>query len=180
VDVWRRYLRPGVLLGHVLVLAAALICLRLGWWQWDVSRESRGTVQNLGYALLWPVFAGSFIYMWLRFLHLEGAREADGVPETGVEVPDHARDMTPDLPSGTAGLGAAGSPDQDPAPDNGADPEAESEADSVPSHSRRGHDTPRGYTIAVATIGDDEDDPELAAYNQALAALAEQDERGAR
>jgi hypothetical protein len=33
----------------------------------------------------------------------------------------------------------------------------------------------------VATVGgDDEDDPELAAYNRALAALAEQDRRRAR
>jgi len=173
VDVWRRYLRPGVLLGHVLVLAAALICLRLGWWQWDVSRESRGTVQNLGYALLWPVFAGSFIYMWLRFLHLEGTRDQDEAPETVGE-------LQPDSSASTTGDRAPGVPDQDAKPDLGVDPAAESPSEAVPSRPRRGRDTPRGYTIAVATIGDDEDDPELAAYNEALAALAEQDERGAR
>jgi hypothetical protein len=35
--------------------------------------------------------------------------------------------------------------------------------------------------LAVATVGDDdEDDPELTAYNAALARLAEQDQRRAR
>ena len=47
---------------------------------------------------------------------------------------------------------------------------------------RRGRQRPsQGITIAVATVGDDDDDdPELTAYNQALAALAEEDRRRAR
>ena len=74
--VSRRYLRPGILAGHLLVLIAALVCLRLGWWQWNVAHLTRGTIQNLGYALLWPVFGGAFIFMWLRFLYLEDERRA--------------------------------------------------------------------------------------------------------
>ena len=39
----------------------------------------------------------------------------------------------------------------------------------------------QGVTISVAMVGeDDDDDPELTAYNQALAALAEEDRRRAR
>ena len=39
----------------------------------------------------------------------------------------------------------------------------------------------QAVTISVAMVGeDDEDDPELTAYNQALAALAEEDRRRAR
>ena len=73
----RRYLRPEALAGHLLVLVAVLVCLRLGWWQWNVAHQTRGTIQNLGYALLWPVFGGAFIFMWLRFLYLEDERRAE-------------------------------------------------------------------------------------------------------
>jgi hypothetical protein len=178
VDVWRRYLRPGVLLGHVLVLAAALTCLRLGWWQWDVTHEAHGTVQNLGYALLWPVFAGSFIYMWLRFLHLEAAREADGVPDAAAPP---AGDSIPDRGDGDREVAApAAEPESQHEPGTDADRHPEPEDVAEPRRPRRERDRPRSVTIAVATVGDDEDDPELAAYNEALAALAEQDERGAR
>src|SRR6478609_4276598 len=71
LGVDRRFLRPGWIAGHVLVLAAVLTCLRLGWWQWERTHEATGTAQNLGYALLWPAFGAAFIYMWVRFLHLE-------------------------------------------------------------------------------------------------------------
>ena len=193
-----------MLVGHVLVLAAALTCLRLGWWQWGVAHATRGTVQNLGYALLWPVFAGAFIYMWLRFLHLESVRNAeqsetgtaaggdgivgaagevaggDGVvggraepeltvPATGTRggVPGAAGDIAAE--QADAGVeGRAGQPDADLS--DGAEPRR-----------RWGRPEPHEvYTVSVATVDDDDDDPELAAYNRALAALAEQDRRRAR
>jgi hypothetical protein len=51
---------------------------------------------------------------------------------------------------------------------------------AVPGLARRSPS--RGYTVAVSTVGDDneDEDPELAAYNRALAALAEKDHRRAR
>ena len=226
----RRYLRPGVLVGHVLVLAAALICLRLGWWQWSVAHATRGTVQNLGYALLWPVFAGAFIYMWLRFLHLESVRESElaelaerQLDETGpsaADLPDGPQPRAGTGPdgrvtdggvtqaphpaasteAGTAvapGTGASTVPDAGAPAPSGAGWVGSSEVDATAeeggSDGSAGHKSPRPrrgrpnphetYTIAVATVGgddDDDDDPELAAYNRALAALAEQDERRAR
>lgn len=239
-----RYLRPGVLVGHLLVLAAVLTCLRLGWWQWGVAHASRGTVQNLGYALLWPVFAGAFIYMWLRFLHLESVRDAE--MSGAVEAADTADDAADDAPTvggtRTAGDARGAVPISEPGPgaeptptseamdirrgafvgdgnaaandvrvvqgDDGATGQAgtaevaaaapaagraaegdQSSANELPDEAepagrdpRRAHQTPsQAYTIAVATVGDDDDDdPELAAYNRALAALAEQDRRRAR
>ncbi len=201
-----------MLVGHVLVLAAALVCLRLGWWQWSVAHASRGTVQNFGYALLWPVFAGSFIYMWLRFLHLESLRDDDaageeygpadpGEPATwnlggehfdadGVHV-----DAANGMPGRTQPIADAwnGSPDGGGLParahDSGefgaGDPAAagivEGRARRMPRPDRRHRRPPPVVdTIAVATVGDDDDDPELAAYNEALAALAEQDEHRGR
>lgn len=160
----RRYFRPGTVVGHVLVLAAALTCLRLGWWQWTVFEEVGGTGQNLGYSLLWPVFAGSFIYMWLRFLHLEGTRgdSADEPADTAAESLAEP---------GDDGQRAPG-PGPD-AADGGTDGRGRE-----PRHKySTGHEV---YTVGIGYIDEDDDDPELAAYNRALARLAEQDEHGAQ
>lgn len=175
-----RYLRPQALIGHVLVLAAALTCLRLGWWQWGVFEAARGTAQNLGYALLWPVFAGSFIFMWLRFLQLEATRDADDAPVGREAEPGFGFDtpfqQDPDA-GGPVGDGAV-------ATEHDA---AAGGAESVvlgrtgPTRGRR-HTRPsapvrESRTVGMGYVGaDDEDDPELAAYNRALARLAEEDE----
>lgn len=181
--VSRRYLRPGVVVGHLLVLAAALTCLRLGWWQWNVFEESRGTAQNLGYALLWPVFAGSFIYMWLRFLQLEGTRTEPGDRGGAAGERDENAGVTADSAvddhdgaAGSAQPAASDAPANDDEPGRGrfeAGPARE------PRHTRSSASDRATYTVGMGYIGDDddEDDPELAAYNRALAALAEQDER---
>lgn len=218
------------MVGHVLVLAAALTCLRLGWWQWGVSQGGHGTAQNLGYALLWPVFSGSFIYMWLRFLHLEAVRDAeeeqavaelagmldesDAVGEWSVADPRSVRVDGADLDGGCRdGARVSGIGDGECVADDAPIGVESSSSDGLASTARVGDgrragdgdvdaasDTesavpiseaakrrrrhPAGarevYTVSVATVGDDEDDPELAAYNRALAALAEQDERRAR
>jgi hypothetical protein len=167
-----RYLRPQALVGHILVLAAALTCLRLGWWQWHVFEAARGTAQNLGYALLWPVFAGSFIYMWLRFLQLEGTREAEGAADEQASVFDDASadgigdvDAEYDAAAGGAGTGEAGRME----PARGQ------------RHTRSSAPARESRTVGMGYVGlDDDDDPELAAYNRALARLAEEDEGRAR
>jgi hypothetical protein len=207
--VSRRYLRPGALAGHLLVLIAALVCLRLGWWQWNVTHETRGTIQNLGYAILWPVFGAAFIFMWLRFLYLEEDRRPP-VEGAAADLP-LARSQDPALdPSvgavGTVSVGTASiedqiaadetdepaavdgdrrpgfpqaeKPDPDEAPDSPS-PDDDSGADR-PTRPRRTPAPSTAVTIAVATVGDDDDDPELTAYNEALARLAEQDRRRAR
>lgn len=155
--VSHRYLRPSAIVGHVLVLAAALTCLRLGWWQWEVTGSEYGSAQNLGYALLWPVFAGSFVYMWLRFLQLEAGRDAQ---TDGDDTPWMATGGDPDA------VGAG------PADPGGSDATGERRHGSH----RRAPFSTRADVIGIGTIGDD-DDPELAAYNAALARLAEQERR---
>ena len=174
----RRFLRPGWIAGHVLVFLAVLTCLRLGWWQWERTQETTGTAQNFGYALLWPAFGAAFVYMWVRFLHLEVLKDVEDDEQTD-------RDLQ-------ALLESEGSPGTPQAPADGRDhssaPDAEETtdgADEAPSRrSRRRPDLQRpsqGVTISVAMVGDDDDDdPELTAYNQALAALAEEDRRRAR
>jgi DNA-binding transcriptional regulator of glucitol operon len=181
-----------------MVLLAVVVCLRLGWWQWDRTHESDGTVQNLGYAVLWPLFGVAFIYMWLRFLHLEVVKDA----EDDAELTELAAGDQIAGPSDSGSFEPAGSPDPDltsgqvvSAPGDASinrDIEAtppeeigqeEFGEQPAPSTSGDRNTPPRGYTIAVSTVGNEdqeEDDPELAAYNRALAALAEKDHRRAR
>lgn len=169
--VSRRYLRAGALIGHVLVLAAVLTCLRLGWWQWKVFEAARGTVQNLGYALLWPVFAGSFIYMWLRFLQLEEMRQNPA--EGGADAVDAVDPDGADAPGDAA-------PGPDPDPADRQEPDEVGGGRNL-RHTRNPAPEREVYTVGVGYIGiDDDDDPELAAYNRALAELADEDNRRAR
>ncbi len=61
----RVLLSPRWLLGHLLALAAAVVCVRLGWWQWQRAQLT-GSLQNLGYAIQWPVFAAFILAFWTR------------------------------------------------------------------------------------------------------------------
>jgi len=69
--VRRLLLSPKWLLGHVLALTAAAVCLRLGWWQWQRAHSAGGSLQNLGYAMQWPVFACFILALWWRVLRDE-------------------------------------------------------------------------------------------------------------
>ncbi len=175
----RRLLRPGALFGHLLVLVAVLVCLRLGWWQWQRAHESTGTAQNWGYALLWPCFAVAFVYMWVKFLRLEQEKDADedrafddGLEDilgseagtAGAEVDADAPPTSPELPDSPT-----------------ATVETETAAAGEPPTRVRPPGPPsQAVILSVATVGDDdEDDPELAAYNRALAELAEKDRKRA-
>ena len=210
----RRFLRPGWIAGHVLVFLAFLTCLRLGWWQWGRTHDADGTAQNLGYALLWPAFGVAFIYMWVRFLHLEvlkdaqddeeteqglralldaEARSPDAAPEiAGARGADDVADAGQgDLPTAAAGRSVNRRPvddrpaDRRPFDDRPADAD-DGTAEEPPGTARRRRRLDpqlpsRAVIISVAMVGeDDEDDPELTAYNRALAALAEEDRRRAR
>jgi hypothetical protein len=178
----RRFLRPGWVVGHVLVFLAFLTCLRLGWWQWDRTQESDGTAQNFGYALLWPAFGVAFIYMWVKFMRLELLKDLEDDAQTD-------RDLAELLDHGQPALPA---PEPDPivasdgaSPDDGQEQSTEpddGDAEQTAADRHRDRQRPsQARTISVATVpGDDDEDPELTAYNQALAALAEEDRRRAR
>ncbi len=93
-----RLFGPKRLLCHLGVLVVFLVCLRLGWWQWERSKELGGAAQNLSYAVLWPVFGGYAIYVWVRLLRMEIRGDqvlaGDGDPVLG-------------RPDGTTGPGTA-------------------------------------------------------------------------
>jgi DNA-binding transcriptional regulator of glucitol operon len=78
--------RPALV---ILVIIAACGCLALGWWQWTRFQSTSGTVQNLGYALQWPMFAGFCVYAYRKFVRYE---------ETPPEPRNHA--AATEIPAG--------------------------------------------------------------------------------
>ncbi|MDQ3734739.1 MAG: transcriptional regulator [Actinomycetota bacterium] len=82
-----RIFGPKRLACHVGVLVVFLVCLRLGWWQWQRSQDLGGAAQNLAYALLWPVFGAYAVYVWVRLLKMElsgyQGRQGNGGPILG-------------------------------------------------------------------------------------------------
>lgn len=162
----------------MVILAAALVCLRLGWWQWKVFEAARGTGQNLGYAMLWPVFSVSFIYMWLRFLHLEGTH---GIEDTDDEadVATVAHDAA--LVAGDCAAATVTADRGDRADSTSRESDSAVGVVRERRHTRPAAQATESYTVGVGLVGgEDDDDPELAAYNRALARIAEMDERYGR
>ncbi|HVV74757.1 MAG TPA: hypothetical protein VHC43_01880 [Mycobacteriales bacterium] len=67
----RILLSPKWLVGHLFVLAAVLVMLRLGLWQWHRSQSHSGGIQNYAYAFQWPCFAVFAIVLWVKTIRLE-------------------------------------------------------------------------------------------------------------
>lgn len=67
----RSLLTPRWLLLHVLFVAAVIATGLLAWWQWGRAHEAGGSLQNLGYALQWPMFGAFTIFMWYRLVSME-------------------------------------------------------------------------------------------------------------
>ncbi|MFP5021108.1 hypothetical protein [Pseudonocardia phyllosphaerae] len=169
--VLRLLLSPKWLTWHVCTLGAMVTCGFLAAWQWGRAGSAMGSAVNVGYGLQWPLFAVFFGYMWWRFLRMEIAtlpeKQAEPVapqqaPQDGTaEVPEARRpvqvepesarpessESEPASPEGTASVGAASRP------------------------ARRSPFTPRPAGVEMARHSD----PQLRAYNDELARLAERD-----
>jgi hypothetical protein len=76
--VLRVFLTPKWLFRHLLALAMAATCLRLGWWQLSVAHANGGDAQNVGYALEWPLFAVAVLFVWFRLMQWERNPPARG------------------------------------------------------------------------------------------------------
>ena len=66
----RSLLTPRWLLLHLLFLAATIATGFLARWQWDRAHEAGGSAQNLGYALMWPLFGAFTIFLWVRVVRM--------------------------------------------------------------------------------------------------------------
>ncbi|WP_042939023.1 glucitol operon activator [Rhodococcus sp. AW25M09] len=79
--------RPALI---ALVIVSAVVCLGLGWWQWERFEAVDGNGQNLGYAFQWPLFAAFVIYAYRKFVRLED-EDSDELaatrPDGPTEVP---------------------------------------------------------------------------------------------
>src|SRR3954467_8580801 len=69
--VKRILLSPKWLAGHFFVIAALLVILRLGLWQWHRSQGGNGGIQNYAYAFQKPCFAVFAIVLWVQTIRLE-------------------------------------------------------------------------------------------------------------
>jgi DNA-binding transcriptional regulator of glucitol operon len=104
----RKLVTPRWVLLHVLAVIAFLVCLRLGWWQWDRAQSHTGTFQNLGYALQWPVFAGFVAVLWWKTIRDVLHPELREQREAARAEKDRAK-------AAEAAAAAAGTPGADPA-----------------------------------------------------------------
>lgn len=71
----RRLLSPKWCLAHLAVLAAVLVMLRLGLWQWHRAESRTGGIQNYAYAMQWPLFAVFGVVVWVKTLIEENRRD---------------------------------------------------------------------------------------------------------
>ncbi len=65
--------RIGIVLLCVVVFVG---CLGLAWWQWSRFTAAGGDWQNLGYALLWPLFGvfPAFMFWRMRTLRAQAGQ----------------------------------------------------------------------------------------------------------
>ena len=86
----RRFLAPKWLALHVFIIAAVLVMLRLGLWQWHRAESSSGGIQNFAYAFQWPIFAIFAIVLWIRTMYEDLRREVSadeaGRPQQRVQA----------------------------------------------------------------------------------------------
>jgi len=171
---------PSWVFGHFVILIAVISCMLLARWQWDVSQHTH-SLQNLAYALQWPLFAVFFAVMWYRMLRLESEK----LDEESAEYEPDSEEPEPPEPNNSAAA-AAGA--------NGAAVVDVDRSDAA-RHAERGRSkapvsapllAPPPASRAAASMKsdrepdmepDDEDDrDELAAYNRMLAELAVRDQ----
>lgn len=149
----RRLLTPRWLVLHVTAVVLVVVFLRLGWWQ--LGRGEAGNTLSWGYTAEWPFFALCVLFMWYKMaeheLYPEGRpsrRERKQPDEAGTEAEPGAK---PDTAPTPASDGSAGPH---------TDPVTPATAPRLP---------PKRVVPTYAP--DDEDDPELAAYNDYLSQL---------
>jgi DNA-binding transcriptional regulator of glucitol operon len=159
---------PRWVFGHALVVVAVVSCLLLAQWQLGRA-EITHSLQNMAYALQWPLFAVFFAVMWWRMLRLE-SRRLDEEAEFGPEFESGAMESGA-MESGLVESGGveSGAVESGVVGPRGAAPV---ESASVPEQSA----PPRAEQPADEQDADEQnDDPELAAYNRMLAELARRD-----
>jgi DNA-binding transcriptional regulator of glucitol operon len=99
--------KPRWLALHAVVLAVAVVMVRLGSWQWGRASDS-GRVQNYAYAAQWVLFALFTVVAYVKLARDEvrddeDAPSADGGPE-GLDLPLRSQPAAPATPEDDAEL----------------------------------------------------------------------------
>lgn len=148
----RLLVSPKWIAWHVLTLGAMVTCGFLSAWQWHRAGEAMGSALNIGYGVQWPIFAVFFGFMWWHFLRMEVRQVRETEPAAPVAEQAPAPRPEPVEPA--------------PAPEPGP-PEPAPVVDDRPSPF-----TPRPAGVEPSRLSD----PEIRAYNDALAELAARDQ----
>jgi hypothetical protein len=135
---------------HIGAVLFVPFCILATWWQ--ITRAEDGNGLSYLYTFEWPVFAIVGVYFWWQFLHTD--YEAVGL--RGMRNQSAKQSMA--ATEAATSTGAANTAQPIPAASNG----------SNGSNGSR----PLVLNQSSGGPGHDEDDPELAAYNARLAALA--------
>jgi DNA-binding transcriptional regulator of glucitol operon len=167
VTLARRLLTPRWIAFTLLVAAAATAFLYMAWWQLLRFESSSGSWQNLGYTLQWPFFAAFAVYVWWKLLREADDPAAEPAHDPGEAAADPvtATDGTTAADPVTASVASTGTDCTDAPRADSADTRQN------PLPTQRPARTPAAEVVGASARPDDEDDPELAAYNAYLAAL---------
>ncbi|MHA3703428.1 hypothetical protein ACXR2U_14720 [Jatrophihabitans sp. YIM 134969] len=69
--------RPGFVVGHLVVVVLAVTTIWLGRWQWHAAHVHHGSVQNYAYAFQWWIFCAFGIAMWIRIMRDRAVRDLE-------------------------------------------------------------------------------------------------------
>ncbi|ODV02128.1 MAG: hypothetical protein ABT15_26345 [Pseudonocardia sp. SCN 73-27] len=166
----RLALSPRWWVWHILTLGAMATCAFLAAWQWGRAGSAMGSALNVGYGLQWPLFAIFFGVMWWRFLRLEARRIAGKDADEQVPPPVEAEPVQEVHEPAPVPPPVEAEPVQEvhePAP-------AATTPVAVDEEPEDG-EGPFGVRRKAAQPVEDDEDPQLAAYNRMLAKLAEHD-----
>ncbi|RTL63730.1 MAG: hypothetical protein EKK42_27370 [Pseudonocardiaceae bacterium] len=148
----RLALSPRWWVWHILTLGAMATCAFLAAWQWGRAGSAMGSALNVGYGLQWPLFAIFFGVMWWRFLRLEARRIAGKDADEQAPPPAEAEPVQ-EVHEPAPAVATLVAVDEEPEDGEG----------------------PFGVRRKAAEPVEDDEDPQLAAYNRMLAKLAEHD-----
>ena len=151
-----RWLSRRAVFLHVGALLFVPFCIVATWWQ--ITRAQDGNGLSFLYTFEWPVFALLGVYFWWQFLHTD--YEAVGLRGMRNQEATRSATMT-DSPTAT-GVANAGEPAAT------TTTNATTESTPTPSPPSPAPVPPPGPRRPEQV----DEDPELAAYNARLAALA--------
>ncbi|MFC0083059.1 hypothetical protein ACFFRE_13065 [Aciditerrimonas ferrireducens] len=148
---------------HLIIAVVVPTFVGLWWWQWHAALA--GNELSWAYTFEWPIFTGYAIFVWWKMVHQQPEPKAKG---TRVERGAVTR------PVGWA---------LEKHPQEFDDQPVEADVPAVLAPAAQGTGTPAMAAAADAPLpaltapeedspGTQEEDPELAAYNEYLAALA--------